>query len=47
MLTHMTEEDWEIVPEVFQAVRSRRGGKGRDDRRLLEVLHYFTMHNIT
>jgi len=26
MLTHMTEDDWEIVLEVFQAVRSRRGG---------------------
>jgi transposase len=47
MLTHMTEEDWEIVPEVFQAVRSRRGGKGGDDRRFLEALHYFTVDNIT
>ena len=47
MLTHMTEDDWEIVLEVFQAVRSRRGGKGRDDRRFLEALHYFTVHNIT
>ncbi len=47
MLTHMTEDDWEIVLEVFQAVRPRRGGKGRDDRRFLEALHYFTVHNIT
>ena len=47
MLTHMTEDDWEIVPEVFQAVRSRRGGKGRDDRRFLEAPHYFTVDNIT
>ncbi|WP_353213154.1 transposase [Rhodovarius sp.] len=43
----MTDDDWEIVLEVFQAVRSRRGGKGRDDRRFLEALHYFTVHNIT
>jgi transposase len=28
-------------------VRSRRGDKGRDDRRFLEALHYFTVHNIT
>ena len=27
--------------------RSRRGDKGRDDRRFLEALHYFTLHNIT
>jgi hypothetical protein len=47
MLAHMTDDEWEIVLEVFQAVRSRRGGKGRDDRRLLEVLHYFTVYKIT
>jgi len=47
MLAHMTDDEWEIVLEVFQAARSRRGGQGRDDRRLLEVLHYFTVHNIT
>jgi hypothetical protein len=47
MLAHMTDDEWEIVLEVFHAVRSRRGGQGRDDRRLLEVLHYFTVHNIT
>ena len=32
---------------VFPASRSRRGDKGRDDRRFLEALHYFTVHNIT
>ncbi len=47
MLTRMTDEDWEIVVEVFRAVRSRRGDKGRNDRRFLEALHYFTVHNIT
>ena len=47
MLTRMTEEDWAVVLEVFQAVRSRRGDKGRNDRRFLEALHYFTVHNIT
>ena len=26
MLAHMTDDEWEIVLEVFQAVRSRRGG---------------------
>ena len=47
MLTRMTDEDWEIVVQVFRAVRSRRGDKGRNDRRFLEALHYFTLHNIT
>jgi transposase len=47
MLTGMTDEDWEIVLEVFRAARSRRGAKGRDDRKFLEALHDFTHHNIT
>src|SRR4051794_26836265 len=47
MLTRMTDEDWEIVVQVFRAVRSRRGDKGRDDRTFLEALHYFAVHNIT
>ena len=47
MLTRMTERDWAVVLEVFQAARSRRGDKGRDDRRFLEALHYSTVHNIT
>ena len=33
--------------EVFAAARSRRGDKGRNDRRFLEALHFFTVHNIT
>jgi transposase len=47
MLTQMTEEDWAIAVEVFQAVRSKRGEPGRNDRKFLEALHYFTVHNIT
>jgi transposase len=47
MLTRMTEDEWALVLEVFRGVRSRRGDKGRDDRRFLEALHYFTVHNIT
>ena len=47
MLTEMTDGDWEIVVEAFRAARSRRGGRGRDDRKFLEALHYFTVHNIT
>jgi hypothetical protein len=35
MLTKMTEEDWVLVHEVFDACRSRRGDKGRDDRKFL------------
>ena len=47
MLTGMTERDWDIAVEVFRAVRSKRGEPGRDDRKFLEALHYFTVHNIT
>ena len=47
MLTTMTETDWAIVLQIFRASRSRRGDKGRDDRRVLEALQYFAVHNIT
>jgi len=47
MLTRMTERDWGVALEVFRAARSRRGDKGRDDRRFLEALHYFAVHNVT
>jgi transposase len=47
MLTAMTEEDWTIVLRVFAASRWRRGDKGRNDRKFLEALHYFVVHNIT
>ena len=47
MLTTMTEADWTIVLQVFEASRSCRGDKGRDDRKFLEALHYFVVHNIT
>ena len=47
MLTRMTEQDWLMVLEVFQAACSRRGDKGRDNWRFLEALHHFTIHKIT
>jgi transposase len=47
MLTTMTEEDWTIVLKVFEASRPCRGDRGRDDRRFLEALQYFVVHNIT
>jgi len=47
MLTGMTERDWSIALEVFDAAQSSRGEPGRDDRNFLEALHYFTVHNIT
>ena len=47
MLTGMTDADWAQVVEIFRACRSRRGDKGRDDRRFLEAIHYFSVHNIT
>ena len=47
MLTRMTEDDRAVTLEVFRAACSRRGDKGRDDRRFLEALPHFTVHNIT
>jgi len=43
----MTDAEWEITLAVFRAACSRRGDKGRDDRKFLEALHYFSVHNIT
>ena len=47
MLTKLTEQDWENVLTVFRACCAGRGEKGHDDRKFLEALHYFTVHNIT
>ncbi len=47
MLTGMTDADWTQVVEILRSCRSRRGDKGRDDRRFLEAIHYFSVHNIT
>jgi transposase len=47
MLTRMREEDWATELRVFAASCSRRGAKGRNDRRFLEALYSFTIHNIT
>lgn len=47
MLTGMTEEDWAITLEAFDAAQSRSGEPGHDDRKFLEALHYFTVHNVT
>jgi hypothetical protein len=33
MLTGMTEDDWSIVVEVFEAAQSRRGEPGHDGNR--------------
>jgi transposase len=47
MLTGMTEEDWSIALEVFDAAQSSRGEPGHDDLKFLKALHYFTVHSIT
>ncbi len=47
MLSNMSEQDWVAVLQVFRAARSRRGDKGRDDRKFLEALHYIVVHDIT
>jgi len=46
MLTQMTEEDWAITFAVFDAVQSRRGEPGHDDRKFLEAIYYFAVHNV-
>ena len=47
MLTRMTNDDWAVALKVFRAIRSRRGDKGRDDRKFLEAMHYFTLNNVS
>jgi transposase len=47
MLTKMTEEQWTVVVEIFRQVCPKRGERGHNDRRFLEALHYFTVHNIS
>ena len=47
MLTAMTEEDWSIVLEGFDAAQSRPGQPGHDERKFLEALHRFTVHSVT
>ena len=47
MLTVMTQDDWAIVLEVFDSAQTRSGEPGADDRRFLEAMHHFTVHNIT
>ncbi len=47
MLTKLTDDEWDLVVDLFRQVRSRRGDKGRDDRRFLQALHYFAVHNIS
>jgi hypothetical protein len=37
MLTKMTDADWITVLKVFEASRSRRGDKGRDDKKFLSA----------
>lgn len=47
MSTKMAETDWAVVVEAFRAALPRRGAKARDDRRFLEGLHFFSVHNIS
>jgi hypothetical protein len=47
MPTRMTDEDWAITVTVFRAAKSRLEEPGRNDRKFLEALHYFTLHSIT
>lgn len=42
MSTHMTEDDWAVALEVFEANLPRRDAKGRDNRLFLEAVHYFS-----
>lgn len=47
MLTRLTDEDWAVLLAAFTAARSGRGQPGRDDRKFLEALLYFSVHNVT
>ena len=39
MLTGMTEQEWLITLEVFDAAQSNRGEPGHDDRKFLDAIH--------
>jgi hypothetical protein len=44
MLTKMTEEDWVLVLEVFDACLSRRGDKGAGRPQVFRCLAVFRVH---
>src|SRR6266478_6900036 len=47
---HANRQDGRRLDDVlhaFEASRSRRGDKERDDKKFLSALHYFVLHNIT
>ena len=46
MSTKMDDDDWAHTLAVFRACLPRRGRKGKDDRRFLEALHFFTVENV-
>ena len=47
MLTRMIDKKWDLVVNIFRQVCPRRGEKGHDDRRFLQALHYFAVHDVT
>jgi transposase len=47
MLTRLSEADWAMLVKMFRACLPRRGGKARDDRKFLEALLYFRVHNLS
>ena len=47
MSTHMTEDDWAVALEVFEACLPQRSAKGRNNHPFLQAVHYFCIHNIT
>jgi transposase len=47
MLTRLSQEEWALVLKVFRSCLPRRGDNRRDDRKFLEALHSFTVHDIT
>jgi len=46
MATQMSEKDWGHTLMVLGAWLPRRGRKAADDRKLLEVWHFFTVETV-
>ena len=46
MSTRMTDADWALTLQGFQAVSPRRGPK-TDDLKFLKAVHFFSVHNIS
>jgi transposase len=46
MLTHLSDEDLDVLVPLFISSLEARGAKGRDNRLFLQAIVYFSVHSI-